>query len=242
MAAVRPRTATVNAVLTPNDENAAPTITYLQRKASAAKTFPVTGQDATSIGLQNIPAWRSSQCGTRVQADLHRGPGGGCVAAHVHAWAAEDAPFGRARQRDGRWITTAGVGACWRRKLLTPIVGHADEHEPTVIAVFRVVSHLRGRSPWTAPPPDRHWAPQAWISRCGNTQPVTEAAPAGLLACNGRRRRPRPPARTTDPARSHKAAGIGSAGLSQEPYRLDVPAGWVTRLSATMGPHGVLDG
>ena len=49
-------------MLTPNDENAAPIITYLQRKGVKAKTFPVTGQDATLVGLQNILA--GYQCGT----------------------------------------------------------------------------------------------------------------------------------------------------------------------------------
>jgi D-xylose transport system substrate-binding protein len=53
---------TINAVLTPNDSNAAPIITYLQRKGVKAKTFPVTGQDATTIGLQNILG--GYQCGT----------------------------------------------------------------------------------------------------------------------------------------------------------------------------------
>jgi D-xylose transport system substrate-binding protein len=52
----------INSVLTPNDENAAPIITYLQRVGVKAKTFPVTGQDATTIGLQNILA--GYQCGT----------------------------------------------------------------------------------------------------------------------------------------------------------------------------------
>jgi D-xylose transport system substrate-binding protein len=53
---------TINALLAPNDENAAPIITYLQRKGVKAKTFPVTGQDATLVGLQNILA--GYQCGT----------------------------------------------------------------------------------------------------------------------------------------------------------------------------------
>lgn len=53
---------TINALLSPNDENAAPIITYLQRKGVKAKTFPVTGQDATLIGLQNVLA--GYQCGT----------------------------------------------------------------------------------------------------------------------------------------------------------------------------------
>jgi D-xylose transport system substrate-binding protein len=52
----------INAVLTPNDENAAPIITYLQRQGVKPKTFPVTGQDATLIGLQNI--LNGYQCGT----------------------------------------------------------------------------------------------------------------------------------------------------------------------------------
>jgi len=51
-----------NAVLTPNDENAAPIITYLQSQGVKPFTFPVTGQDATLVGLQNIIG--GYQCGT----------------------------------------------------------------------------------------------------------------------------------------------------------------------------------
>ena len=53
---------TINAVLVPNDENAAPIIHYLQSLGVKPKTFPVTGQDATLVGLQNILA--GYQCGT----------------------------------------------------------------------------------------------------------------------------------------------------------------------------------
>ena len=52
----------INAVLMPNDENAAPVIHYLQSLGVKPKTFPVTGQDATLVGLQNILA--GYQCGT----------------------------------------------------------------------------------------------------------------------------------------------------------------------------------
>jgi D-xylose transport system substrate-binding protein len=52
----------INAVLTPNDENAAPIIHYLQTQGVKANTFPVTGQDATLVGLQNILS--GYQCGT----------------------------------------------------------------------------------------------------------------------------------------------------------------------------------
>jgi D-xylose transport system substrate-binding protein len=52
----------INALLMPNDENAAPVITYLKSKGVKAKTFPITGQDATLVGLQNILS--GYQCGT----------------------------------------------------------------------------------------------------------------------------------------------------------------------------------
>lgn len=52
----------VNSVLVPNDENAAPIINYLQSQGVKPNTFPVTGQDATLVGLQNILA--GYQCGT----------------------------------------------------------------------------------------------------------------------------------------------------------------------------------
>ena len=52
----------INAALIPNDENGAPIIHYLQGQGVKAKTFPVTGQDATLTGLQNILT--GYQCGT----------------------------------------------------------------------------------------------------------------------------------------------------------------------------------
>jgi D-xylose transport system substrate-binding protein len=52
----------INALLSPNDENAAPIIHYLQTQGVKKMTFPVTGQDATLVGLQNILA--GYQCGT----------------------------------------------------------------------------------------------------------------------------------------------------------------------------------
>jgi D-xylose transport system substrate-binding protein len=52
----------VNAVLMPNDENGAPIIHYLKTKGIKAQTFPVTGQDATLTGLQNVIS--GYQCGT----------------------------------------------------------------------------------------------------------------------------------------------------------------------------------
>jgi D-xylose transport system substrate-binding protein len=52
----------INAVLMPNDENGAPIIHYLQTRGIKPHTFPVTGQDATLTGLQNVIS--GYQCGT----------------------------------------------------------------------------------------------------------------------------------------------------------------------------------
>ena len=52
----------INAVLTPNDENAAPIIAYLQSQGLKPQSLPFTGQDATLTGFQNIIS--GYQCGT----------------------------------------------------------------------------------------------------------------------------------------------------------------------------------
>jgi D-xylose transport system substrate-binding protein len=52
----------INAALVPNDENAAPIITYLKTLNIPAQKFPTTGQDATLVGLQNVIS--GYQCGT----------------------------------------------------------------------------------------------------------------------------------------------------------------------------------
>ena len=52
----------INAVVTPNDDNANAVISVLQSQQIPAKTFPTTGQDASPVGLQNI--LKGFQCGT----------------------------------------------------------------------------------------------------------------------------------------------------------------------------------
>jgi D-xylose transport system substrate-binding protein len=52
----------INAGLMPNDENGAPIIHYLVGRGIKPDTFPMTGQDATLTGLQNIIS--GYQCGT----------------------------------------------------------------------------------------------------------------------------------------------------------------------------------
>jgi D-xylose transport system substrate-binding protein len=53
---------TADAMVNPNDETAAPIITYLIQKGVKPDTFPATGQDATPPALQAIVA--GYQCGT----------------------------------------------------------------------------------------------------------------------------------------------------------------------------------
>src|SRR5665811_890650 len=44
----------INAVVTPNDDNANAVIAVLKKDKIPPKTFPTTGQDASPSGLQNI--------------------------------------------------------------------------------------------------------------------------------------------------------------------------------------------
>jgi D-xylose transport system substrate-binding protein len=52
----------INAVITPNDDNANAVIAVLQKNKVPAEKFPTTGQDAALTGLQNI--LKGYQCGT----------------------------------------------------------------------------------------------------------------------------------------------------------------------------------
>jgi len=52
----------INSAVIPNDETGAPIISYLQSHGVKPKTFPMTGQDATLTGLQNVLS--GYQCGT----------------------------------------------------------------------------------------------------------------------------------------------------------------------------------
>jgi D-xylose transport system substrate-binding protein len=52
----------INAVVTPNDDNANAVISYLKTSHVPPQKFPTTGQDATLTGLQNVLA--GYQCGT----------------------------------------------------------------------------------------------------------------------------------------------------------------------------------
>ena len=72
-----------NAALLPNDENAAPIISYLQTQKVQPNTFPLTGQDATLVGLQNIIS--GYQCGTVYKAIDLEAQGAAALAIYLRA-------------------------------------------------------------------------------------------------------------------------------------------------------------
>jgi D-xylose transport system substrate-binding protein len=112
----------INAVLTPNDANAAPIIHYLQTQGVKAKTFPVTGQDATTIGLQNILA--GYQCGSVYKPIYLEAQAAVALAMYVRAGKTPPASLVNASTNDSKsntsvpsvyltpkWVTTANMAS-----------------------------------------------------------------------------------------------------------------------------------
>jgi len=112
----------INAVLTPNDANAAPIIHYLQTQGIKAKTFPVTGQDATTIGLQNILA--GYQCGSVYKPIYLEAQAAVALAMYVRAGKTPPASLVNATTNDSKtstsvpsvyltpkWVTTANMAS-----------------------------------------------------------------------------------------------------------------------------------
>ncbi|HEX7354482.1 MAG TPA: substrate-binding domain-containing protein [Mycobacteriales bacterium] len=73
----------VNSAIIPNDENAAPIISYLKNRGIKPKTFPITGQDATLVGLQNILS--GYQCGTAYKPIYLEAQAAAAVALYARA-------------------------------------------------------------------------------------------------------------------------------------------------------------
>src|SRR5438874_344790 len=112
----------INSVLTPNDANAAPIIHYLQTQGVKAKTFPVTGQDATTIGLQNILA--GYQCGTVYKPIYLEAQAATALAMYVRAGKTPPAALVNGTTNDSKtstsvpsvlltpkWVTTANMAS-----------------------------------------------------------------------------------------------------------------------------------
>ncbi|HEX3541542.1 MAG TPA: substrate-binding domain-containing protein [Acidimicrobiales bacterium] len=73
----------INAVVTPNDDNANAVIASLQKANIPAKHFPTTGQDASLSGLQNI--LKGYQCGTVYKPIYLEAQGAAAVALYLRA-------------------------------------------------------------------------------------------------------------------------------------------------------------
>jgi len=116
----------INALLSPNDENAAPIIHYLQTKGVKAHTFPVTGQDATLIGLQNILA--GYQCGTAYKPIYLEAQAAAALAMYLRAGVTPPSSLANGSTKD----TTAGVDV--PSVLLTPQWVTSSNMNSTVIA------------------------------------------------------------------------------------------------------------
>jgi D-xylose transport system substrate-binding protein len=112
----------INAALVPNDENAAPIIHYLQGKGIKAKTFPITGQDATLTGLQNILT--GYQCGTAYKPIYLEAQAAAALAMYVRAGVKPPASLVNGSTKDTQkntsvpsvlltptWVTTANMNS-----------------------------------------------------------------------------------------------------------------------------------
>jgi len=114
-----------NAVVTPNDGVAGAVISVLQSQKVPAKTFPTTGQDATTDGLQNI--LKGYQCGTVYKPNAAEAQVAAAIAIFLRA--GEDVPAsllnGKTKDSEsGEDVSSA---------LLTPIWVTADNMNDTVI-------------------------------------------------------------------------------------------------------------
>jgi D-xylose transport system substrate-binding protein len=116
----------INAALIPNDENGAPIIHYLTNKGIKAKTFPITGQDATLTGLQNILT--GYQCGTVYKPIYLEAQAAAALALYTRAGVAAPASLANGSTQD----TTAKVAV--KSALLPPTWVTTTNMNSTVIA------------------------------------------------------------------------------------------------------------
>jgi D-xylose transport system substrate-binding protein len=115
----------INAVVTPNDDNANAVISYLQTKKIPAKTFPTTGQDASLPGLQNI--LKGYQCGTVYKAVYQEAQAAAAAALYLRAGQTPPSSLVNGTTKD----TTANADV--QSVLLTPVWVTVDNMASTVV-------------------------------------------------------------------------------------------------------------
>ncbi len=116
----------INAVITPNDDNANAVISSLQKLQIPPKTFPTTGQDASLSGLQNI--LKGYQCGTVYKPIYLEAQGAAAAALYLRAGMdVPDALLNGTTEDSDAGTNVASV-------LLTPVWVTADNMADTVVA------------------------------------------------------------------------------------------------------------
>jgi D-xylose transport system substrate-binding protein len=115
----------INAVVTPNDDNANAVIASLQKLKIPAKTFPTTGQDASIAGLQNI--LKGYQCGTVYKPIYLEAQAAAAVAIYLRAGKTPPAALVNGKTTDS--TANVQVGSV----LLTPTWVTTDNMASTVI-------------------------------------------------------------------------------------------------------------
>jgi D-xylose transport system substrate-binding protein len=125
----------INAVVTPNDDNANAVIAYLQSKQIPAKTFPTTGQDASLPGLQNI--LKGYQCGTVYKPIYLEAQAAAAAALYLRAGQTPPAALANGTTKD----TTANADV--QSVLLTPVWVTSQNMQATVVKDgFRKASEI----------------------------------------------------------------------------------------------------
>jgi len=115
----------INAVITPNDDNANAVIAQLQKLNIPPKTFPTTGQDASPVGLQNI--LKGYQCGTVYKPITAEAQAAATIALYLRAGEKPPAALLNGTTKDSQ--TNSDVSSV----LLTPKWVTAANMQATVI-------------------------------------------------------------------------------------------------------------
>ncbi|HZQ57694.1 MAG TPA: substrate-binding domain-containing protein [Acidimicrobiales bacterium] len=125
----------INAVVTPNDDNANAVIAYLQSHGTKPKTFPTTGQDASLPGLQNI--LKGYQCGTVYKPIYLEAQAAAAIALYLRAGQTPPSALQNGTVQDSQ--ANADVPSV----LLTPIWVTTQNMESTVVKDgFRKASEI----------------------------------------------------------------------------------------------------
>src|SRR3954447_16585023 len=120
----------INAVITPNDDNANAVIADLQKLNIPAKTFPTTGQDASLSGLQNI--LKGYQCGTVYKPIYLEAQGAAAVALYLRAGQTPPSSLVNGTTQDP--APSSGGNSNVPSTLLTPVWVTTQNMQSTVVA------------------------------------------------------------------------------------------------------------